>query len=145
MKKLFLLLTAAVFGFNAYAFEFDGINLNDDAVKVTRSISAKNYVHDPARNCLKGNCHGTEIYLSFNLDDVSTKGKLGQLFVDVPMKDDKAFETCSGLLNVIYHQIEVKADGVVYAVDADGTTLLLQKATDGVKLTYNTPYYKVKK
>lgn len=145
MKKLFLVLIAAILGVNAYAFEFDGINLNDDAVKVTRAISSKNYVHDPARNCLKGNCHGTEIYLSFNFDDVSTKGKVGQLIVDVPMKDAKAFETCTELLNVIYHQVEVKADGVVYAVDADGTTLLLQKATDGVKLTYNTPYYKAKK
>ena len=144
MKKLFLLLAVALFNVNAFAFEFDGINLNDDAVKVTRAISSKNYVHDPAKNCLKGSCHGTEIYLSFNFDDVSTKGKVGQLIVDIPMKNADAYESCTGLLNVIYHQVETNANGVVYAVGTDGTTMLLQKAKDGIKLIYNTPYYKAK-
>lgn len=144
MKKFFLILASAILGINAYAFEFDGINLNDDAVKVTRAISSKNYVHDPAKNCLKGNCHGTEIYLSFNFEDVSTKGKVGQLIVEVPMKNEDAIESCTGLLNVIYHQVEANANGVVYSVGTDGTTMLLQKAQGGIKLVYSTPYYKTK-
>lgn len=144
MKKLMFLLATMLLGINAYAFEFDGINLNDDAIKVTRAISSKNYVQDPARNCLKGNCHGTEIYLSFNMEDVNTKGKVGQLIVEVPMKDANAINSCTELLNVIYHQVSKSNDGIVYSVDADGTTLLLQKSADGVKLIYNTPFYKAK-
>lgn len=144
MKKLMFLLATMLLGINAYAFEFDGINLNDDAIKVTRAISSKNYVQDPARNCLKGNCHGTEIYLSFNMEDVNTKGKVGQFIVEVPMKDANAINSCTELLNVIYHQVSKSNDGIVYSVDADGTTLLLQKSADGVKLIYNTPFYKAK-
>lgn len=145
MKKFFLSLAVMLTSISAFAFEFDGINLNDDALKVTRAISAKNYVTDPTRNCLKGNCQGNEIYLSFNLDDVSTKGKVGQLIVDVPMKNAEAYDNCISLLNVIYHQINKSDNGIVYAVDKDGTTLLVQKGSDGVKMTYNTPYYKTKK
>lgn len=145
MKKFFLSLAVMLMSVSAFAFEFDGINLDDDAVKVTRAISAKNYVTDPSRNCLKGVCQGNEIYLSFNLDDVSTKGKVGQLIVDVPMKSAEAFDNCTGLLNVIYHQVTKDNNGITYAVDKDGTTMLLQKTDEGVKLTYNTPYYKAKK
>lgn len=141
MKKLLFLFASMMIGFNAFAFEFDGINLNDDAGKVTRAISSKNYVHDPSRNCLKGNCHGTEIYLSFNLKDVNTKGKIGQLIIDVPMKGSDALQNCVGLLNVIYHQVSSSATSVAYAVDPDGTILEIQKTEEGVKLTYNTPYY----
>lgn len=145
MKKFFLSLAIMLTSISAFAFEFDGISLNDDALKVTRAISAKNYVTDPTRNCLKGVCQGNEIYLSFNLDDVTTKGKVGQLIVDVPMKSADAFENCSTLLNVIYHQVAKGTDSITYAVDKDGTTLVLQKSAEGVKLTYNTPYYKAKK
>jgi len=145
MKKCLFLLTLMMISVSAFAFEFDGINLNDDAVKVTRAISAKNYVTDPVRNCLKGVCQGNEIYLTFNMTDVSTKGKVGQLIIDVPMKNAEAFQNCRDLLNVIYHQVSKETDGVTYAVDQDGTTLVLQKSTDGIKLTYNTPYYKAKK
>lgn len=145
MKKFILSLAVMLTSISAFAFEFDGINLNDDAVKVTRAISTKNYVTDPVRNCLKGVCQGNEIYLSFNFNDVSTKGKVGQLIVDVPMKSADAYDNCIVLLNVIYHQVSKSADGTVYAVHADGTTLLVQKSTEGVKLVYNTPYYKAKK
>jgi len=145
MKKFFLSLAVMLTSISAFAFEFDGINLNDDAIKVTRAISTKNYVTDPVRNCLKGNCQGNEIYLSFNLEDVTTKGKVGQLIVDVPMKNAEAYDNCIGLLNVIYHQVSKDDSGIVYAVDKDGTTLLLQKSSEGVKLTYNTPFYKAKK
>ena len=142
MKKLALLFASALFCFQAHAFEFDGINLNDDYVKVTRAISSKNYVQDPVRNCLKGVCFGTEIFMSFNLKDVTTAGKVGQLIVDVPMNDEKAFKTCTELLNVIYHQVSKTNNSVNYGVDADGTTLTLMEVPNGVKLVYNTPYYK---
>ncbi len=127
---------------SSFAFEFDGINLNDDAVKVTRAISTKNYVNDPGKDRLKGLCQGTEIYLSFNLNDVKTKGKVGQLLVDIPQKEANAFETSATLLHVIYHQTQTTANGFLYAVDKDGTTLLLEKTAEGIRLTYNTPYYK---
>ncbi len=127
---------------SSFAFEFDGINLNDDAVKVTRAISAKNYVNDPGKDRLKGLCQGTEIYLSFNLNDVKTKGKVGQLLVDVPQKDANAFESSATLLNIIYHQTQKTANGILYAVDKDGTTLLLEKTAEGIRMTYNTPCYK---
>lgn len=142
MKNFVLLIAAMLLSIQAYAFEFDGINLNDDVIKVTRAISSKKYVQDPERNCLKGVCFGTEIYLSLNIEDVNTKGKVGQLIVDVPMSDKEAFKTCSELLNVIYHQIDKKNECVVYSVDADGTTLNLKSVPEGVKLIYNTPYYK---
>ena len=142
MKNFILLIAAMLVSIQAYAFEFDGINLNDDVIKVTRAISSKKYVQDPERNCLKGVCFGTEIYLSLNIEDVNTKGKVGQLIVDVPMSDPQAFKTCTELLNVIYHQTDKKSDCVVYSVDADGTTLNLKAVPEGVKLIYNTPYYK---
>lgn len=145
MKKLFLTLAVMLMSISAFAFEFDGINLNDDALKITRAIATKHYVTDPVRNCFKGNCQGNEIYLSFNLEDVTTKGKVGQLIVDVPMKNAEAYDNCVSLLNVIYHQVSKSDNGIVYAVDEDGTTLLLQKGTDGIKLTYNTPFYQAKK
>ena len=144
MKKLVLLLAAMIFGIQAYAFEFDGINLNDDYVKVTRAISSKNYVQDPVRNCLTGVCFGTKIYLSFNLKDVTTNGKVGQLIIDVPMDGNSAWKNCSELLNVIYHQIDKTNNSVIYSVDKDGTTLTLQDVPDGIKLIYNTPYYRKK-
>lgn len=145
MKKYLLLLAAMLMGIQAYAFEFDGINLNDDAIKVTRAISAKNYAQDPVRNCLKGNCQGTEIYLSFNLTDVKTNGKVGQLIVDVPMKGDEAVKNCTELLNVIYHQVSKADNSIVYSVDSDGTTLTMQRVPDGIKLIYTTPHYKKQK
>ena len=143
MKKIFLLFATVLTSFSAFAFDFDGINLNDDAVKVTRAISSKNYVNDPGMDRLKGVCQGTEIYLSFNMNDVTTKGKIGQLFVDIPQKDANAFSTSATLLNVIYHQTQkTSTGGIVYAVDKDGTTLLLEKTSEGIRLTYNTPFYK---
>ena len=141
MKKILLLLMSLVLSINAYAFEFDGIDLNDDVVKITRAISARNYVTDPERNCLKGNCQGTEIYMSLNYEDVKLKNKIGQLIVDVPMKEADAAEACAALLNVIYHQVDKTADGVLYAVHEDGTTLLLKKTSEGLRLIYETPYY----
>ena len=44
MKNFVLLIAAMLLSIQAYAFEFDGINLNDDVIKVTRAISSKKYV-----------------------------------------------------------------------------------------------------
>ena len=146
MKKVLISLIALMLAnVQALAFEFDGINLNDDHVKITRAITTKSYVFDPSRNCLKGNCQGTDIFLSFNLDDVNTKGKVGQMYVEIPMKDENAAQNCTELPNVIYHQIGQSDGGIIYSVGSDGTTLTLQKQEGGIKLTYTTPYYKKKK
>lgn len=145
MKKIALLLMSLVLGINVYAFQFDGIDLNDDVVKITRAISSKNYVTDPQRNCFKGLCQGTEIYMSFNFEDTKVPNKVGQLIVDVPMKEVDAAAACTQLLNVIYHQIDKTEAGVLYSVDNDGTTLLLQTTSEGIRLVYDTPYYYKKK
>ncbi len=145
MKKFFLMLSALFLGFNAYAFEFDGIDLDDDFQQVTRAISKKNYISDPVLNCLKGNCQGTEIRLRFNNKDVKEANKLGQLIVEVPMQSADAAASCSVLFDVIYHREAETASGKVYSVDDDGTTCLLEKTSDGIRLTYNTPYYKAPK
>ncbi|MBQ0060609.1 MAG: hypothetical protein KBT15_02390, partial [Bacteroidales bacterium] len=86
MKKLMFSLLAMLMCVTASAHKFDGIDLNESAVKVMREISVKGYAYDSEKDCLKGNCQGTEIYLSFNLTDVNTKGKVGQLIVEIPME-----------------------------------------------------------
>lgn len=141
MKKIVFMLMALFMSLNAFAFEFDGINLNDDAGKVTRAVSARGYVTDPERQCFKGNCQGTEIYLSFNFEDVKVKNKVGELIIDVPMKEANAIPVCTQLLNVIYHQVDKTAEGVLYNVDPDGTILILKETKDGLQLVYRTPFY----
>lgn len=146
MKKFVLLLISMIACINAYAFKFDGIDLNGSVGEITRAISMKHYVAAPERpNSLTGLCQGTKIYLSFNLDDVTTKGKVGQLIVDVPNNDATAYLNNAQLLNVIYHQVSASEAGYIYSVDEDGTTLLLSKTEDGYRLTYNTPFYKAAK
>ena len=54
MKKILIAFAALVMSLNASAFEFDGIDLNGNVVEVTRQISAKGYVYDDAKDCLKG-------------------------------------------------------------------------------------------
>ena len=143
MKKFVLLLISMIACINAYAFKFDGIDLNGNVGEVTRAISLKHYVAATDRpNALTGLCQGTKIYLTFNLDDVTTKGKVGQLIVDVPNSDASAYVNNAQLLNVIYHQVAATEAGYIYSVDEDGTTLLLSKTDDGFRLTYNTPYFK---
>lgn len=142
MKKIFLALFALVMSINASAFEFDGIDLNASMLSITRNISMRGYVNDDASQGLKGMCQGQEIYLRFNFDDVNQKGKLGQLFVDVPMKDANALENVKMIFNVIYHLVEGNTD--TYLVDNDGTTVKVESTNFGIRLTYNTPYYKTK-
>ena len=135
----------ASFG-SAHAFDFDGIDLNQPFMKVAQEISKRGYAYDSDRNCLKGICKGTEIYLSFNYVDVKKKGMVGQLIVEIPMKNaGEALHNVTELFNVIYHQVE-QAPGIVsYEVDKDGTLLHLSQKDGSIILTYNTPYYKVKK
>lgn len=147
MKKVLFILFAFMVSLNAFAFKFDGIELNDPQHIVTRAVSTKGYVMDEARKCLKGNCHGHEIFLSFNFKDVSAKNHVGQLIIDVPMSEPNAYEVSVQLLNVLYHLAdgEPTSTEACYAVSEDGTTLTLSKTNEGIKLTYNTPYYKVAK
>lgn len=142
MKKIALILFALVMGINASAFDFDGIDLNGTVGDITRAISKKNYVATVENpNVLTGLCQGTKINLSFNLTDVSEKNHIGQLIVDVPNASGNAFVENAQLLNIIYHQISNAEEGYLYDVDDDGTTLLLSRTEDGIRLTYNTPYY----
>ena len=131
---------------SARAFDFDGIDLNQPFMKVAQEISKRGYAYDSDRNCLKGICKGTEIYLSFNYVDVKKKGMVGQLIVEIPMKNaGEALHNVTELFNVIYHQVEQTPGIVSYEVDKDGTLLHLSQKDGSIILTYNTPYYKVKK
>lgn len=142
MKKIFLALTALIMSIGAHAFDFDGIDLNGNVVEITRQISAKGYVYDETKDCLKGNCQGTEIYLSINYQDVKQKNKIGQLTVDIPMKSKDPLADIATTFNVIYHLVSAENGAYLYSIGNDGTTLVLSKTGDGIRLTYNTPYYK---
>lgn len=144
MKKVFFALMGIMMSLCANAFEFDGIELNGNVVEVTRQISAKGYIYDDAKDCLKGVCQGTEIYLSINYADVTEKNRIGQLIVDVPMPEKDALNIVAKTFNVVYHQTAKTADSYSYAVSTDGTSLIVSKTKDGIRLTYNTPYYKAK-
>lgn len=146
MKKIALIVSIMLLPLFANAFEFDGIDLNGTYTKIIQEISKRGYTYNHERNCLQGDCRGVHIYLSANYIDVSQPGKLGQLIVDVPTEDKS--ETVEKyylqLLNVLYHQVDNK-DGIpTYLVDKDGTQLTVQVIEGFVRLTYNTPHYKVK-
>lgn len=143
MKKTLLTIALAFTTLCASAFDFDGINLSGSFTKITQEIAKRGYVYDESRDCLKGNCRGTEIYMSFNATDVTETGKLGQLIIEVPFKDaDVAFENVKSALNVIYHVVAEDVTASVYAVDTDDTQLVLTRKADALIFTYNTPYYK---
>lgn len=151
MKKVLFILVALFTTFSAKAFVFDGINLSNDVLQVTRDVASRGYVYDIEKNCLKGSCQGTEIYLKFNTEETKDKKKIGQLIVEVPMvataaEAPVALKNATMVFNVIYHQTTpAPANATRYAVDEDGTTL--DVTMDGVNmiLTYTTPYYKAKK
>ena len=144
MKKFFIALVALVASVSANAFEFDGIDLNASSLSITRNISLRGYVNDESTQALKGICQGKEIYLRFNFENVSQKGKLGQLYVDVPQKDSNALQVVKETFNVIYHQIDPVNGATTYLVDSDGTTLSVEANNYGIRYTYTTPYYKAK-
>lgn len=145
LTSLFTICMAFFATTNANAYEFDGIDLNAPQQQVTREISSKGYTYNNEKNCLVGNCQGIEINLSLNLYDVSESGHVGQLIVDVPLSDKNAISTATTVFNVIYHQIGSSNGVTTYAVSNDGTTMNLTNTNSGIRLTYNTPYYKVKK
>lgn len=144
MKKIFMILATLFLSLNASAFEFDGIDLNGKVVDITRQISQKGYVYDNDLKCLKGNCQGNEIYLNINNTDVTEKNRLGQLIVDVPMPGN-AYVNVVKIFDVVYHRTDRTADTTTYSVSEDGTVLIVSATAQGVRLTYNTPYYKAKK
>jgi hypothetical protein len=145
MKKLLSFIVALVAFTNAYAFKFDGIDLNGTQQQVAREISVRGYVYDQATNCLKGNCHGMEIFLSLDNDNVSDKSKIGRLIVDIPMSEANALENSVVIFNVIYHRIASVSGKATYSVDDDGTIMELTKTAKGIQLIYVTPNYKLKK
>lgn len=143
MRRTFIFMAMMMVTFLAHAFDFDGIDLNDNYTKVTQEISKRGYIYDNEKECLKGNCQGTEIYLSFNLNNVSTEGKVGQLIVEIPNGNAaQAYTDNMQMFNVIYHQVSKDANSCTYAVSEDGTQLVLSKKDGAIVLTYNTPYYK---
>lgn len=144
MKKVFFALTALLVSLSASAFEFDGIDLNGNFVDVTRQISQKGYIYDEDSKSLKGNCQGNEIFLAVNYTDVTEKGKVGQLVVTIPMKSKDAYNVVVKTFNVVYHQTAKTDKTATYTVSEDGTTLVVATDKDGVRLTYNTPFYSKK-
>lgn len=141
MKKLFILMAMMFTAFVANAFEFDGIDLNLPYGTVAQEISKRGYVYDSERNCLKGNCQGTEIFLSFNYIDVTKKNQVGQLIVEIPMENTaEALKSTASLFNVVYHLVAPNT----YEVSKDGTQLVLSQKGNSIILTYNTPFYKKK-
>lgn len=145
MKKVFFAFAALMMCISASAFDFDGIDLNGNFVDVTRQISQKGYVFDEQSNSLKGNCQGNEIYLNINYLDVTEKGKVGQLVVTIPMQAKNAIDIVVKTFNVVYHQTAKTDKSYTYQVSEDGTSLVVTSAKDGVRLTYNTPFYAAKK
>jgi hypothetical protein len=141
MKKLIIALAAMVMSLSASAFEFDGINLNASVNKISAEIAKRGYSYDENSDAFTGMCRGTQIFLSMNWKNVKESGKLGQLIVDVPMNDSNALSIVTKMFNVIYHVAEGgKAN--VYSVSNDGTTLEVLSGSKGIRLIYNTPYYK---
>ncbi len=149
IKKMFFTLFASLMvSLSASAFTFDGIDITGNVQNVMREISAKGYVFNGEHNWLEGNCQGTVINLSFNLTDVKTPGKIGQMLINIPVEGGAdavaaAYKNAQTIFNVIYHQ-KSDADGVKWVADADGTTMTLVQTATGLRLTYNTPYYKAK-
>ncbi len=145
MKKVLFFIMAMAAFVNANAFKFDGIDLSGTQQQVAREISVRGYVYDQATNSLKGNCHGMEIFLSMDTENVQDRSKIGRLIVDIPMSDAKAYENSIVVFNVIYHRIASTSGNITYSVDDDGTVMELVKTSKGIQLVYVTPNYKAKK
>lgn len=145
MKKVLFFIMAMATFVNANAFKFDGVDLSGTQQQVAREISVRGYVYDQATNSLKGNCHGMEIFLSMDTENVQDRSKIGRLIVDIPMSDAKAYENSIVVFNVIYHRIASTSGNITYSVDDDGTVMELVKTNKGIQLVYVTPNYKAKK
>lgn len=146
MKRFFIFFALFVGTLSAHSFDFDGIDLNSTYIKVAREISKRGYIYDNERNCLKGNCQGTEIYLSINYIDVTKKDMVGQLIVDVPLDNSPyTWTSVTTIFNVVYHQVGKTDNSITYQVDRDGTQLVVSQKDNSIILTYNTPYYKQRK
>ena len=143
MSRLIYSLLLFVASLSMHAFDFDGIDLNKPYIDVTREIAKRGYHYDNDRNCLKGNCQGTEIYLSINYVDVSKMGRVGQLIVEIPMpNNEQVLHDVTTIFNVVYHQVSKTDNSITYQADKDGTQLVVSRRGSSIFLTYNTPYYK---
>lgn len=145
MKKFLTTMFALLITAGAYAFEFDGINLNGKVLEISREISKRGYSQDYETNTLKGNCRGTDIYLSYNYVDVSQPGRIGEFYVDIDTKEPNALEVMRTTFNIIYHVGATKNGVNIYDVSDDGTKLTVTEGPRGVRLTYITPFYKAPK
>lgn len=142
MKKYVVMAMMLFSSMGSWAFDFDGISLNDSYYRVAQEISKRGYSYDQERDCLKGNCQGTEIYLSINYKDVTKKGKVGQLIVEVPIENHtNAYSHAIALFNVVYHQAPSKDGSISYLIDKDGTILHVSQKGSSLLLIYNTPFY----
>ena len=141
MKKIFVILAAMVISLSANAFEFDGISLNASVNKICSEIAKRGYAYDEKTDGFTGMCQGTQIIMKLNYNDVKESGKLGQLIVEVPMSEKNALEIVTKMLNVIYHVAEGGKENL-YSVSNDGTTLEVMPYENGIRLVYNTPFYK---
>lgn len=143
MKKLFLMMAMVLSALNICAFEFDGIDLNKPYIKVTQEIAKRGYSYDVEKNCLKGVCQGTEIFLYVNYVDVKQEGQVGQLVVEIPMGEgQKTLKDVETIFNVVYHQVPGATGVTTYQVDNDGTKLAVSQKGASIFLTYTTPFYK---
>lgn len=146
LKRILLLLTIVLSATRVSAFDFDGIDLNRPYIEVAQAISKLGYSYDGDRNCLRGFCQGTEIYISINYIDVTKKRMIGQFIVEIPIEHtDHSYTGVTTLFNVIYHQVDKDAHSITYQVDKDGTQLVVSQKGNSIFLTYNTPYYKYRK
>lgn len=146
MKKILAILIILVCAHPVSAFDFDGIDLNQTFYKVSQEISKRGYYFDSDKNCLRGVCQGTEIFLRINYTDVSKKGMVGQLIVEIPvLPEGRTLEDVTTLLNVIYHQVGRTSESITYEVDKDGTQLEISQRGNSYFLTYSTPFYRVRK
>ena len=141
MKRFFFTMLAMVFAIGASAFDFDGIDLNASVNKITAEIAKRGYAYDEANDAFTGLCQGTKIFLKLNWKDVKESGKLGQLIVEVPMDAKNALATVTKTFNVIYH-VKSSSASNTYVVSNDGTTVEVLPCATGIRLVYNTPYYK---
>lgn len=148
MKKSIMMLVASIMmSLSANAFTFDGIDITGNVNNVMREIAAKGYVFNQENNWLEGSCQGTIINLSFNLTDVKTPGKIGQMLINIPIEGGAdavavAYKNAQTIFNVIYHQTNNAEAGLTYVADSDGTTMTLIQTATGIRLVYDTPNYK---
>lgn len=128
-NRLSSLTLATLVACTANAIEFDGINLNGNAVEITRQFSDKGYAYSFDYDCLKGNYKGSEIFVTLDKDNVRQINRLGQLIVEIPESETVTLES-------------VEKEYEALASCPDGTKVTVSKGDIGIKVVFTTPYYK---